>query len=137
MLLLQEQQSKAFYQQLEDLAKEKSVQINVVSIKGEGCKLDVIGKLAEATNGTVTRVNPEDISKDFSNIFKEDIVATKVDVEIQLHRACKFRNIDLQDDVLEQDGSICRRAIGIATSNTRVTFEYTNKTPFELHQQFQ
>lgn len=35
--------------------------ISVITIKGEGCKVEILGKLAEKTNGTVTRVNPADL----------------------------------------------------------------------------
>mgnify|MGYP001807073521 CR=1 FL=1 len=50
--------------------------ISVVTIKGEGCKIDILGGLSEKTNGTVTRVKPEDIEKDFANILKDELVGT-------------------------------------------------------------
>ena len=31
--------------------------------------MEILGKLSEETNGTVTRVNPSEISKDFANIL--------------------------------------------------------------------
>jgi len=52
--------------------------ISVITIKGEGCKVDVLGKIVEKTNGTITRVNPSNIQQDFANILKDEIVGTKV-----------------------------------------------------------
>lgn len=52
--------------------------VSVITIKGEGCKVEVLGKLAQDTNGSITRVNPGDIGKDFANILKDEIVGTKV-----------------------------------------------------------
>lgn len=63
-----------------------------MTIKGEGCKIDVLGQLAEKTNGTVTRVKPEDIGTDFANILKDELVGTSVQLVVRLHRALKFRN---------------------------------------------
>lgn len=44
------------------MAVEKGIIISLVTIKGEGCKIDILGELVEKTNGIVTRVNPEKIS---------------------------------------------------------------------------
>jgi hypothetical protein len=35
------------------LAKEKNITVSVISIKGEGCKLEILGKIADETNGEV------------------------------------------------------------------------------------
>jgi hypothetical protein len=51
------------------LAKENGIAISVITIKGEGCKIEILGKLAEETNGNITRVNPADIGKDFASIL--------------------------------------------------------------------
>lgn len=86
------QESTTFYDKITQFAKEKGIVISVITIKGEGCKMDVLGKLADNTNGTVTRVNPSELSKDFANILKDEIVGTKVVLQIRLHKAMQFRN---------------------------------------------
>jgi sRNA-binding carbon storage regulator CsrA len=45
--------------------------VNIVTIKGEGCKLETLSGLATQTNGNVSIVNPENIGDDFSNILKD------------------------------------------------------------------
>jgi Mg-chelatase subunit ChlD len=71
-----ENDGKKFYEDLGTFAQECGVVISVVTIKGEGCKIDILGQLAEKTNGTVTRVKPEDIGTDFANILKDELVGT-------------------------------------------------------------
>lgn len=54
--------------------------------------MEILGRLAELTNGNVERIDPSDLTKDFGAILKDEIVATKVDVKVRLHKALKFRN---------------------------------------------
>lgn len=37
-------------------------------------------------------MDPQDISKDFALILKDEIVGTKVHMEMRLHKSMKFRN---------------------------------------------
>lgn len=87
--------------------------------------MKILGKIAEETNGTVTRVNPENISKDFTNILKDEMVATNVELQVQLHQALQFRNEDPSE--ISEDGTILTKLLGNATVNTKVTFEYEIK----------
>jgi len=53
--------------------------------------MDVLGRLAEDTNGNVTRVSPGEIGKNFANVLKDEVVGTKVILEVRLHAAMRFR----------------------------------------------
>lgn len=119
-LEVENEDSKKFYEDVSKLAQENSIIISVITIKGEGCKLEILGKLTEDTNGNITRVNPEEISNDFSGILKDEIVATNVDLEIRLHKGLRFSNEDPEN--LSVDGSLLRKKIGNATINTEVIF---------------
>lgn len=68
--------TQKFYEELANYANEIGVMISIITIKGEQCQIETIGKLAEITNGNVTRVEPKDIAKDFANILQDEIVAT-------------------------------------------------------------
>ena len=70
------EQAQAFYGELALEAKNSGIAISVVTIKGEGCRMDILAQLSETTNGNVTRVNPSDIGKDFANILKDEVVGT-------------------------------------------------------------
>lgn len=84
--------SKEFYAQLAFKAKSKSINVNVITIKGEACDVESLSQLARETNGNVLVVSPEDISKKFANILKDEIVALNAIVKIRLHKSLKFRN---------------------------------------------
>jgi hypothetical protein len=86
------EEAAKFYEQLGQIAKERNITVNVITIKGEGCKMEVIGKLAELTNGNMKVVNPESLSDDFANVLKDEVIGLNVEVMIQLHKAMKFRN---------------------------------------------
>jgi hypothetical protein len=42
-----------FYDELSEMAMQKGVSVSIITLKGTGCKLSVIGKLPEYTNGYV------------------------------------------------------------------------------------
>lgn len=43
--------------------------INIVSITGDECNLESLSKLAALTGGDVERVNPIELTKNFSNML--------------------------------------------------------------------
>lgn len=53
--------------------------------------MEVLSQIVEKTNGTVTRVKPEAIQNDFANILKDELVGTKIELVVRLHRSLKFR----------------------------------------------
>ena len=131
-LEVESEESNKFYEDVSKLAQENDIIVSVITIKGEGCKVETLGKIAEDTNGNVTRVNPEEVSKDFSGILKDEIVATNVDMEIRLHKGLRFSNEEPEN--LSVDGSLLKKKIGNATVNTEVAFQYEVKGEDELKQ---
>lgn len=53
-----EEANQIFYDKLGLLAKENGITINVISIIGDECNLDMLSTLAEMTGGNVERVDP-------------------------------------------------------------------------------
>ena len=112
------EQSQKFYEEIANEAKERGILISVITIKGEGCKIETLAKVTELTNGTVERVVPEDISKNFGAILKDEIVGTQVSFEVRLHNALKFRN---EEPIhLKENGSVYMKEVGNATISTEV-----------------
>ncbi|CAD8204307.1 unnamed protein product [Paramecium octaurelia] len=120
--------SRRLYQELGQMAAEKGIVISLVTIKGEGCKIDTLGKLVEKTNGIVTRVNPEKIGEDFANIINDIVVGTQVELKVILHKALKFR----REDQLKAENNTLKKYIGNVTKSTLQTFEYELKSEQEL-----
>lgn len=88
--------------------------------------------MSQKTNGNITRVDPQDISKDFALILKDEIVGTKVNLEMRLHKSMKFRN-ELQE-FLKEGNSLFAKQLGNVTVNTTISFEYQLKSDEELVQ---
>ncbi|KRX07681.1 hypothetical protein PPERSA_11230 [Pseudocohnilembus persalinus] len=127
-------EAKQFYQILSEKAKNLGIVISVITIKGEGCKVEILGKLAEETNGTVTRVDPTEIEKDFAAVLGDEVSGTKVELQFQLHKALKFRKEEQQ--FLKENGSLFQKHVGNVTVNTKMTFEYSLQSD-EFIQQYQ
>lgn len=79
---LEQENSEAFYSEVGQIAKELGIAISVVSIKGEGCKLEVLSAVADQTQGNVKRVAPQDIAKNFASILKDEVVGTKIQLDV-------------------------------------------------------
>lgn len=58
-----------FYERLGEFAKSKGVTVNIISIEGEECNIDTLSKIAELTGGSVERVDPIQLTQNFSNIL--------------------------------------------------------------------
>ena len=82
--------------------------------------MEVIGKLAEKTNGNMKVVNPEKLAEDFANVLKDEVVGVNVEVTIQLHKAMTFRNED--KSFLSENDTVLRKKFANATSKTKVSF---------------
>ena len=60
------------------------------------------------------------------------IIATKVEVNIKLHKALEFRNEDLKQ--IDQNSNTLNRTFGNVTSSSEMTFEYRLKPVKKLIQ---
>ena len=119
-----------FYNEVGEYAKSKGISISVLSIKGEGCKLEILGKVADLTSGNLTRVDPKEITKDFSNILKDEVIGTKAEVKVKIHKGFKIRNEKPEN--LSEGGSYCKKELGNVTAKTEWTLEYENKSDEEI-----
>lgn len=74
------------YERLGEFAKSKGLTINIVSIIGDECNLDSLCQLAELTGGNVERVDPVQLTSNFSNILSEPVIASNVVAKVKLHK---------------------------------------------------
>jgi len=114
-----------WYEGVANVAKLKGVTINVISIKGQECALEDLGKVAEITGGQVERVDPITITKDVKEMLNKPTIATQVSASFMIHRGLKFRNEDTSTSVL-------RRELGNVTEDTELTFEYEKQDAAKL-----
>lgn len=119
-----------FYERLGQFAKDKGVTVSIISIAGEECNIDTLSKISEMTGGNVERVDPVQLTQNFSNILQLPIIATKVVTQIRLHKGLEFRNEDPAN--LSEDKSLLVRELGNVTEETEFTFEYRLKSIKDL-----
>ena len=124
--------SNEFYNKIGKIAKDKGIQISIITLVEAECKLSMLSPIADLTGGSILRVNPMNLSNDFSNLIAEAIVATKVNIEVRLHKALKFYREEEQNYV-NSNKNIIRREIGNVTRNSIMTFEYGIKSEEELN----
>lgn len=53
------EESEEFYKGIAEKASEKGIQLNIVTMRGNGCSVDKLVILAEKTGGTISRVDPD------------------------------------------------------------------------------
>lgn len=124
-------QSTEFYNKVGKIAKDRGIQISIITLVEAECKLGMLSPIADLTGGSILRVNPMNLSNDFANLIAEKIVATKVRVEVRLHKALKFFRED-EKNYVNGNTNIIQREIGNVTRNSIMTFEYGIKSAQEL-----
>jgi hypothetical protein len=128
---LEDEQDTQFYENVSDLAIESGVMVNVLTIKGTDAVLEVLANMAVKTKGLNDIVDPFDMSKNFSTILQNPVIATHVQVEMRLHSGLAFRN----DDGAKESGMTAVREIGNATRESSITFDYSVKSLDEIQNQ--
>jgi len=121
--------AQQFYEGVGRRAQASQVAVSVVSIEGEECQLSGLLPIVELTGGTVSKVDPQHLAEDFSNILAARMIGSGVNVTVLLHKALKFRNAD--PAWLQQRGSRMVRSLGNVTEADLLIFEYTFKSAEE------
>lgn len=62
-----------------------SVTVSLVSIRGQECRAAELGQVATRTGGTVTIVDPQTVTEEFTSILANPIIATNTISRVILH----------------------------------------------------
>jgi hypothetical protein len=134
--------SEIFYNELAEFAKLNSISINIITIEGSNCQLNILGKLCDKTNGYMSIVDAAKVSDEFKSILENKMVATNVKVSLIVNEKYLYiRDTELEfaeGKAIDEFGSKkeCIDAIdklkksqytcdvGIANQDSEVTFEY-------------
>ena len=134
--------AEKFYEDLADYAKSRGVSVNVISMEGTDCKLALLGKVADKSNGTINIVNPLKLGEKFKSILENRIVATNVKAKLIVNKYLYIRDEQLEaaelkaaennddkskEELNRQKKSIVDKDIGNACVDTEITFEYGNE----------
>lgn len=82
----------AWYTALGDWAVSLGVVVNIVSIADDGCKLELLGSISEATGGNLKRINPLKLADKFEGIIEDESIATNCAATMLLHPGLKFHD---------------------------------------------
>jgi Mg-chelatase subunit ChlD len=135
-------ESEIFYNELADFAKENSISINIITIEGTNCHLNILGKLCDKTNGYMSIVDATKVSDEFKTILENKTVATNVKVSLIVNEKYLYiRDTELEFaegkaidefgskkecidaiDKLKKSQYTCE--VGIANEDSEVSFEY-------------
>jgi len=115
-----------FYETVGLTAKTNGVTISVLSIKGSEAGVEHLGTVADATGGTINMIEPTELTKNFSTIFENPVIATHVSAKIILHQGLCIHG----DDGREM--SQMKEDIGNVTGESECTFEYGTRSSFDI-----
>jgi len=115
-------QADEFYETVGQIAQSAGVTVNIVSIEGDECNMDSLSKLAEMTGGSVERVDPTTLTKNFANMLSIPVIATNVEAKVKIHKGLQFRN-ELEKD-MSADKTTLVKQFGNVTAESVFTFEY-------------
>lgn len=121
---------ETFYERVGQLAQTHGVTINLVSIEGDDCNIESLSKICELTGGNVDRVDPVNLTKNFTNVLSKPVIATQVVTKVKLHKGLRFRN-EIETNLAENQTLLVKES-GNVTEDDVFTFEYTIKTIEEL-----
>ena len=76
------------------------------------------------------RVDPVQLTSNFSNILSEPVIASNVVTKVKLHKGLQFRN-EIEANMSE-DRSLLVKDLGNVTESSEITFEYTLKNISEI-----
>jgi len=107
-----------FYRTIGFRAKEKGVSVSVLTLEGEDCSMENLGKTADITNGSVEIVNPVDLQSKVLNIFSNQVLATKAHCTVIVPHVLSLRAED-------KDGHYkASRELASISSDSDLTFSF-------------
>jgi len=108
------------YERIGRIAKENGTVINVISIRGDDCRLEYLGILADITSGVVDIVDPLDLSKQVANIVSKKVLATGLTCKLWVPSTFAFHDT----------GSMrATKEIGNCTADTDITAAFKLANP--------
>eukprot|EP01104_Vermistella_antarctica_P001120 TRINITY_DN11176_c0_g1_i1.p1 TRINITY_DN11176_c0_g1~~TRINITY_DN11176_c0_g1_i1.p1 ORF type:complete len:926 (+),score=283.45 TRINITY_DN11176_c0_g1_i1:209-2986(+) len=112
----------AFYTELAEMAKLKGIAVSVVSIEGTECSLESLSVVAEQTSGKVERVDPLQLTKNFTSIISKPVLVTQAMASIILPKSLMFRGE--VDDEEDEERNYLVKDLGNITADSECTFSF-------------
>ena len=126
-----QEETDQFYDRLATFANTNGVTIDLISIEGAEWDLQTLITLSEKTGGDVDIIEPSQAGTKLDGLIQKNLIAMKVKVKVQLHRAFEFRNEESK--VWGEIINLLKRSLGNVYEDTEISFEYKVKELSELN----
>eukprot|EP00457_Paulinella_chromatophora_P000350 gb/GEZN01000350.1/.p1 GENE.gb/GEZN01000350.1/~~gb/GEZN01000350.1/.p1 ORF type:complete len:700 (-),score=146.51 gb/GEZN01000350.1/:2574-4673(-) len=87
--------AEEFYEQLGTSAARDGVTVSTISITDQEASLENLGRVADATGGTVERIDPLKLTEQFKGILENPVIAVQTQATMLLHHGLQFRGVDV------------------------------------------
>eukprot|EP01126_Amoeba_proteus_P027731 TRINITY_DN27472_c0_g1_i1.p1 TRINITY_DN27472_c0_g1~~TRINITY_DN27472_c0_g1_i1.p1 ORF type:complete len:494 (+),score=111.92 TRINITY_DN27472_c0_g1_i1:197-1483(+) len=107
--------SRQIYSRIGTIAKNLGVTVNVLTIRGDSCKMEFISLISDLSGGSVEIVDPLDLSKQVTKIMSKAVLGTGVTIRCLVSGKFIFSSTG-KNIVVDEIGNV--------TSETDLTFNF-------------
>lgn len=116
--------ASSFYDQIGALAAESGVTVSIISIEGDECRMENLGKVSDLSGGSVNMVQPLELINEFANILALPVLASHVELKVLMHNALRLLYVSEDQGTEEEVAFTYSRRVGNVTEDTENLFEY-------------
>ena len=124
------EEAKNYYTKIGDMAKQKGIVINLITFEDSESEIEVLMNMVKNSGGEIIRVNPNAILDGFNDLLENEVIASEVEVRMNLNESMTFRDREEKDMI--NDGSSIAQKIGNASKETEAYFELKFKKAMKL-----
>ena len=119
-----------YYIKIGNMAKEKGVVISLITFEDSESEIDVLKNMVELSGGEIIRVNPNEILDGFNDLLDNEVIASGVEIKMNLSKCLTFRDQDKKD--LKNEESSLVKKLGNVTKETEDYYEFKFKHAVKL-----
>ena len=102
------EKAKKFYNNIGNMAKEKGIVISLITFEDSESEISALKNMIEYSGGEIIRVNPNNILDGFNEFLDLEIIASEVEIKINLNKSMTFRDEE-EKDMINEGSSIVRK----------------------------
>ena len=119
-----------YYTKIGNMAKDKGVVISLITFEDSESEIDVLKNMVELSGGEIIRVNPNEILDGFNDLLDNEVIASGVEIKMNLSKCLTFRDQDKKD--LKNEESSLVKKLGNVTKETEDYYEFKFKHAVKL-----
>ena len=123
-------ESIKFYKKIGEMAKVGEICINLITFSDSESNIQVLINMVQETGGEILQLNPKDNFDDVDTFLHNDIIASKVRLEVKLNKMLEFKNQNQR--YLDNDSSCFTKFIGNIKKDMNLYFKFNFKSPSKI-----